>query len=301
MGDDPRAEHGVEQALALDAAGAIPSDALKPILALPDEGCRYPPKTADAPCARALEWWDSWPSVRLLALHRLARAHFEAESAQKPSEALTRVALDRLASYRDAAYIAADGFAKLGDRAAAERALARAPLSASQRDMRIGIWFNDLDLATSGAIGAVKDVAETSRYAVWDEIEPKVIAAGRVDLEKKIALARMTYSVGTENEALRAMARLLELGEEEAVRKELEWHERFSSSDSFAWISFVGFLRIGERERAEKIAAPWLAEERDPPCSQKIHPFVGHEPYCNLAFHFREALETGDHPTPTGN
>jgi hypothetical protein len=301
MGEDPRAIRAVEQALALDASGAVASEALKPILALPDQGCRYPPKTADAPCERALEWWDSWPSVRLLALHRLTDAYFEAGSSQKPSETLTRAALDLLAGYRDAAYIAADGFAKLRDREAAERSLARAPLSPSQRDMRIGIWFNDLDLATSGAIGAVKDVGETSRDEVWDEIEPMVIAAGRIDLEKKLALARMNYSVGTENEALRAIARLLELGEHDVVRKELEWHERFSSGASFAWVSFVGFLRLGERERAEKIAAPWIAREKNPPCSQKIHPFVGHEPYCNLAFHFREALEAGDHPTATGN
>jgi hypothetical protein len=99
---------------------------------------------------------------------------------------------------------------------------------------------------------------------------------------------------------VRGATRLLELGEQDAVRARLDKIDNWEGNPPSAWVAFIGYLRLGDRDRAEKIAAPWQARER--PCEVRTRQasFVGHPPYCSisLGFHMREALEAGDHLDP---
>lgn len=299
--DDAPLMRAIEQALALDKAGASPHEALKPILALPKH-CARLRSLPDEPCAPPGFYDGAWP-VRDEALRTLADARLLADKEPGASAPLKRLALDVLAEKTDTAYLAAVGYSRLGDRALSERALAKAPISDSQREMRIGLWFNDPDKATRGALASIPDVHAWPgvKENLWDEAEAAAVAAGRTDLETQIALSRLRWYWDAEASAVRALIRLIELGEHEAVRARLDEIDNWESNPPSAWVAFMGYLHLGDRDRAEKIAAPWQARERPCEVGTLQIGFVGHAPYCatSLGFHMREALEAGEHLVPT--
>jgi hypothetical protein len=300
---DPRLIDAVERTIAADQSGASLDQALEPVLALPQHGCYIPPAELGEPCRQEYGPYFHRPSLRAAALQHLIAAFFEPDvGGMRPSEALVRELLARQARRKSSAMFSAAGYARLGERELAEKAVKRSGLDRNARELWIGLQYDDTDMATRAALGSVKRAPAAGRPYLWNSVLEQVVAAGRTDLEIQIQSSRLTYYWGNEPGAIEGINRLLELGEEAHVREQLAKIVKTSDrvdAQPAAWVGVLGYLSLGDRETAEKVAAPWLTDDRDWPCDAHglpmLAPFVGHAPYCNLGYHLREALDGSAH------
>ncbi len=308
---DPRLAAALADTLSADAAGQPPAESLRPILRLPQRGCYRPGATADDPCLQTYGPYFQQPPLREAAIGAIPELYFDDNRQQsRPSLALTRAALDRMAQRRESAFAAAHFYARLGDRARAEFALRRSGADADERRLHLGLWFSEIDAATAADLRL--HIAETrlaritsgfSSASSGQRVSARVAtieaarAAGRTDLELELSLAQLRDHWGAERQALASLDRVIELGggaRARAVIDAIAAQSNIDGAGSAVWVATLGYLRLAERERAQLIAAPWLTAERNPPCGDdggpNLYPFLPGAPWCRLGPHLETAL-----------